>query len=244
MAKIVKGRKQWFEIAAPAIFKGKIIGETTLQDPQSFTGKVFSVNLMNITNDIRKQNTNVFFEAIGYKEGMIQTKIIGYDMTPSSVKRMVRRGRDKVKASFVCKTSDGVNIRIKPIAITISKVNGSVVRSLSKRLVQDITRKVNKATFEGLISNLLSQRLQMEWRDQLKKVYPLKFFEVVSLKIESSKKGLKNLVEVSEEEQVEEKEEEDYQEEEAQEENKEAKKKKTKDESQETEETEEASIEG
>ncbi|MFC1704884.1 hypothetical protein ACFLZ6_00975 [Nanoarchaeota archaeon] len=197
MAKVTKGKKQWVSILAPAMFRGRSIGDILILEPQSFVGKSFSVNLMNITNDLRKQNTRVFFEATDYKEGKLNTKICGYEIIPSSIKRTVRRGRDKVTISFVCRTADGVHVRVKPIAITISKINGSANRGMVKKLIEELSKKIKKLTFENLVNNLINQRIQLSWRDELKKVYPLKFFEVRSVTIEKSKKGLKNVVEVS-----------------------------------------------
>ncbi|MBW2980656.1 hypothetical protein KY360_04525 [Candidatus Woesearchaeota archaeon] len=199
MAKVTKGKKQWYQIVAPAMFRNRTIGEILLLEPSPFIGKTFAVNLMNITNDIRKQNTNVFFEASGFKEGKINTKVCGYEIMPSSIKRLVRRGRNRINISFVCRTSDGVHIRVKPIAITYSKISSSVMRSLSKKIVEELTKKVRKASFETLISNLINQRLQLDWRDEFKKVHPLKFFEIRSIKIERTKRGLKEVPVVPEE---------------------------------------------
>jgi len=125
MPKVTKAKKQWYQIVAPEMFRGKSLGEVILFKPESFLGKTFSVNLMNVVSDVRKQNINIFFEASGLKEGRINTKVVGYEMMPSSVKRLVRRGKNKIDLSFVCRTSDGTHVRIKPILITFSKATGS-----------------------------------------------------------------------------------------------------------------------
>jgi ribosomal protein S3AE len=199
MAKIVKGKKQWYPIIAPAMFRNRIIGEISLMDPNAFIGKIFSVNLMNITNDIKKQKMNMFFEASGFKDGKIQTKVFGFETMPSSVKRLSRRGRDKITTSFVCKTSDDIAVRLKPVVVTLSKTKGSVTRTMSKKLIAEITKKVKKVNFENLINDLITRRIQGSWYDTLKKVYPVKIFDVICAKKELSKKALKQLIEVSEE---------------------------------------------
>ena len=202
MPKVTKGKKQWYNIAAPEMFRGKSLGEVTLLEPKSFIGKVFSVNLMNIINDVRKQNTNVFFEASEIREGRINTNVIGYEMMASSLKRLIRRGRNKLDLSFVCLTSDGIHVRIKPIVITFANANSCVRRALGKKIVEEVSRRVKKTTFENLISNTLNRRMQQGWYDACKKIYPIKIFDIRAIKIEKSKRGLKQVIEVPEEKEV------------------------------------------
>ena len=202
MPKVTKAKKQWYQLIAPEMFRGKSLGEVILLEPESFLGKIFSVNLMNVISDARKQNINMFFEASGVKDGKINTKVSGYEMMPSSVKRMVRRGKNKLDMSFVCRTSDGVHVRIKPIIITFSDANSTVRRALGKKVIEEITKRVRKTSFDNLIGNLINRRMQQGWYEVCKKVYPIKIIDIRSIKVEKSKRGLKHVIEVPEEKEV------------------------------------------
>ena len=102
-------------------------------------------------------------------------------MASSAIRRIVRRGSDRLDESFVCETSDGKKVRIKPMAITKTITNSAVHRSLRKMLVGSLVKIVKKHTFDSLINEVITSKLQMEVKAELKKVYPLKAVELTSL---------------------------------------------------------------
>ena len=65
MAKPKVAKKEWYPIIAPKIFKGVVIGETVVYDPDKMIGKSMSENLMNLTNFI------IFFRPIQIPQKVI-----------------------------------------------------------------------------------------------------------------------------------------------------------------------------
>ena len=60
--KLVKvKKKRWCQIIGPKIFRDTILGETAVIDPNMLINRALTVNLMTLTNDIKKQNINVSF---------------------------------------------------------------------------------------------------------------------------------------------------------------------------------------
>ena len=58
--KLTKAKKKtWVKIHAPKIFNEQIIGETLVADSSLTIGKPITVNLMNLTGDIKKQQINI-----------------------------------------------------------------------------------------------------------------------------------------------------------------------------------------
>ena len=64
----VKARKRWFDVLATKDFNETVIGETPALAPEQIVGRVISVNLMNITGNIKKQNINVKFKITGIRD--------------------------------------------------------------------------------------------------------------------------------------------------------------------------------
>ena len=51
-------KKQWYHIVAPKQFDEVVIGETLVGEPSAMLGKTLSHSLMNLANDVKRQNIN------------------------------------------------------------------------------------------------------------------------------------------------------------------------------------------
>ncbi|MBU1205017.1 MAG: hypothetical protein KKE93_03865 [Nanoarchaeota archaeon] len=199
-----KLKKKWYQILAPKEFNEALIGETPSLDPRLLIDKVVTVNMMNLTRDIKKQNIIMRFKVTGLKENKAQTEVIGYQIIHTFIKRIIRRGRDNLHDSFVCKTSDEKNVRLKPLIITVNKTKGVVINSLMKALRTNLTEYVRKITYKELVNELVSHKLQSNLKNPLRKIYPLRSFEIKEMILETEKKVIdkkevKEKVEVKEE---------------------------------------------
>ena len=181
MAKTKVAKKEWYPIIAPKIFRGAVLGETPVYEPDKMIGKSMSENLMNLTNDVKKQNIKVVFEIVNVENNRALTEITGYKMVPSSVKRLVRRNIEKVDMSFSCSTSDNKKIRIKPLIITRFAVSSSVGAKIRKNAEEFITKYVQGITYDNLANDLITHNLQDSLRAGLNKVYPLRVCEIRSM---------------------------------------------------------------
>ena len=203
-SKASKIKKKWYQILASKEFNEILIGETPSFDPRLLIGKVIRVNLMNITRDIKKQNTNIKFKITGLIENKAQTEIIGYQIMPTFIKRIIKRGRNNLHDSFVCETSDGKRVRVKTLIITIHKTKGAVTNSLTNSMKVNLKDYVKKIRYKELIHELISYKLQINLKNSLKKIYPLRNCEIKEMILEAEKKAVgekeeKEKVEVKEE---------------------------------------------
>lgn len=171
-------KKQWFPIIAPKQFDNVVLGETLVYEPGAMLGKTLSHSLMNLTNDMKRQNIKIHFKIVEVDNGKAKTSIIGYEIIPSSVKRFVRRSSEKMDVSFACETSDNVFIRVKPLVITKSDVKGSVAAKLRNSVVSFLAGTIKKMPYDEFIGDLISHKLQALMRENLSKIYPLKVCEI------------------------------------------------------------------
>jgi len=190
-------RKRWYKILSPKLFNETIIGETPAFEPSNLTGRTVKLNLMNITRDMKNQNVNITFEVDAIVGENAKTQIKKYELLPASIKRMVRRRKNRIDDSFLCKTSDNIQVRLKPMILTRNITKGSVVKALRKSVVQQSTETIGKMRYEDLMREIIGYRFQRNMRDFLKKVYPLKSVEIRVINVEKDKKAAK--VEVTEE---------------------------------------------
>lgn len=193
-------KKQWYNILAPKQFENAVIGETLVYEPQSMMGKTLSHSLMNLTNDTKRQNVNIHFKVVEIEGDKAKTKIIGYEIIPSSVKRFVRRNSEKMDLSFNCDTADNVSLRVKPLVITKADVKGSVAAKLRNNVISFLAKTIKKMTYDEFLSELLTHKLQAMMRENLNKIYPLKVCEIRYAGIEAREKPQEAKAEVMEQE--------------------------------------------
>lgn len=177
--KIIK--KKWLQIRAGKFFDSELLGECYVASPDLLMGRTVAANLANLTGDIRQQSVTLKFIVNSMEGETGIADVIGYQMASSAIRRIVRRGSDRLDESFVCETSDGKKVRIKPMAITKTITNSSVHRSVRKMLINSLVQIVKKHTFDSLINEAITSKLQMEVKADLKKIYPLKAVELTSL---------------------------------------------------------------
>ncbi|MCF7860860.1 hypothetical protein K9M79_01335 [Candidatus Woesearchaeota archaeon] len=174
-------KKKWYKIVAPKIFNETVLGETSVVTPEEAFGKPLKLSLMNITNDMKKQNINVSFVIDTLQGSNLTTRTTGYEMIPAAIKRLVRRRRNRLDESFMCYTQDKILIRIKPFMLTRSKTIGSNVYNLRMMMIEKVVSYVAGQTFDRLISLIVSHKLQNDIRHELNKAYPMKNFEIRKL---------------------------------------------------------------
>ena len=121
-----KRKKIWYQIVAPNIMNNEPLGETNVYDKEQIPGKTLRLNLSTITNNMKRQNLDVTFKVTTVVENKAITTITGTALTSSFLKRLVRRGRDKIDDSFTVKTKDQKVIRIKPFITTMNRTSKSV----------------------------------------------------------------------------------------------------------------------
>ncbi len=192
-AMIVK-KKVWTQVIAPDLFNNQQIGETYLEDPQLAIGRHVTVSLMTLTGDPQRQNVAISFKIHKAENNQLFTKMIGYSIVPAAVRKMMRRSRERVDDSFVVKTQDDVTVRVKPVLITRGRAKSSVLVDLRRTMRMTIARALAKLKFIDFMKDLVAHKFQRELQDTLRKIYPLQVCELRDAHIETSEKGLKNIL--------------------------------------------------
>ncbi|MDP7243772.1 MAG: hypothetical protein QF568_00340 [Flavobacteriales bacterium] len=180
-AKVIK--KEWYPILAPKIFQNTVLGETYVYEPEQMVGKGITKNLMNLTNDVKRQNININFEVVNVQNGKAFTNVTGYYMVQSSIKRLIRRNIEKIDMSFSCKTSDNKNLQVKPLLITRAATTGSVATKIRKNAQNFLIKYISSISYDNFINDLVSHKLQNSLRKDLNKIYPLRVCEIRSMEI-------------------------------------------------------------
>lgn len=190
-ATLKKKKKSWYGMYAPRSMNSLFLGESTVYNKEDLNSKKLKLNLSTFTNDIRKQNTDVSFSVVTVVDNRAVTEVIGLDLTAAYLKRLVRRGRNKVDDSFLAKSKDKKIIRVKTIMITKSRTNRSVTSRLRLELRSVLKKMLKITNAEDFFNSLINQRVQKDFKDKLSKIYPLKYVDVRSASFEKERIGVK-----------------------------------------------------
>ncbi len=171
-------KKVWVKLVAPPAFGKADLGEASVEDPRQAIGKTVTANLMTLTRDPKKQGINVRFIVRKMHESHAETIFNRYRLMPASIKRMVRRNKNRLDHSFKCKTSDGVLLILKPIVLTMNKCNRSVIQALRKKVVSFLFYNVGKKTFDQFVQELITAKIQISLKRSLSKLYPVAICEL------------------------------------------------------------------
>lgn len=194
-----KKKKNWYTIVAPKVLNNVSLGETYVYNKENIIGKTMKLNLSTFTNDMRRQNLDVKFQIIAFADNKATTTITGLALTQSYMKRLVRRGRDKVDDSFLVKSKDGKVIRVKPLMVTNSRTSMSVNSRIRLEARKILARYVNSKNYEDFFHDVMMIKLQKEMKEALSKIYPLKQFEIrQALLAKKTKQRLSEVVETDE----------------------------------------------
>lgn len=176
-------KKVWYPILAPRMFNNQIIGDIPLREAEKAEGRYVSVNLMTLTNDIKTQNITMRFLITGIKEGKAQTEVEGYKISPTSLKKMVRRSGDKIDHSFTAESKDGKKTRIKFILVTTKKAANSTMTDLRKRAEIELKKQLKKMNYADFMREVVIHKLQRDYKKKLSDIFRIKTFELKAINL-------------------------------------------------------------
>lgn len=178
-------KKVWIPIIAPKMFNEQMVGETPANSAQESVGRVVEVNLMILTGESKKQSINAKLIITEIKEGKAHTKLIRYEINPPSIKRLVRRKKNRIDESLVYQTKDGQKVRIKPFILTVALTKSSVVSEIRKRIKVFLYKTIAQTTYEDLFRMVIDNKLQRELGQSISKMHPIKTVEIRVLHLEN-----------------------------------------------------------
>ncbi|MBS3108316.1 hypothetical protein J4409_00425 [Candidatus Woesearchaeota archaeon] len=173
MAAVAKKKKKWYSIYAPSTFRGQHIGETMAVESSSLIGRTVYVNLMNLIEDPKKQNYRILFKVVKIEGEKAVSDLMSYEMILTYVKRMMRKGVEKIEDSFIVQSNDNIKIQVKPMLLAKNKVKNSVATAIRKTARGFIGEMAGKQTYSDFMYGVALSKIQRQLRENINKVYPL-----------------------------------------------------------------------
>ena len=194
--RVVKGKvlkKEWYPIKSTKSFNSTDLGDGYVSSPDQLLDRHLTVNLANLTGDMRQQGTSLRFKISEVDNGVGVAGIVGYEASSSQLKRFVRKGVDRLDDSIECKTGDDFSVRVKPFAITKTSTSKYKVRLIRNFLRQELIREIRKQNYDSLIRSIIANKLQSDLKSKVKSIFPLRTLSIRKLElVEKGRPLLKN----------------------------------------------------
>ena len=174
-------RKVWIEIYAPdRVFNGILLGETIVNrdEVERALGRTIELNLAFITGNFKYQNYKVKFKANRLSGGKLYSELVEISLYDAYIRRIVRKGTSRIDDSFVVRTKDGIDVRVKPLVITRYKANRRQRSSIRKTYKEFLVNKIQTLEFYDLVEKVINYEIQEEVRPVLNKIFPVDRVEI------------------------------------------------------------------
>lgn len=170
-------RKFPVKVQAPEYLSSVELGESSVTDLNSVVGKTSKMNMMYVTGNVKNQNIRLTFKITEVNSGLAKTTVSVYEQIPYYLGRFVKKGSDLVEDSFTVKSKDGLSVRVKPFIVTKQNTSTMVLSSIRLKFREVAKKEFESISYDEIMSSIISGKYQNVFRNELKKVFPLKVFE-------------------------------------------------------------------
>lgn len=182
--KLVK--KKWYDIVTSGHFDNVKVGETLLDDSNKLVGKPVAVNVMNLTGNYKQQSITLDYTVTKVEGDRGIAEFRAFRLSPSFIKRIVRRRSTRIDHSFVAKTKDGELLRLKPMIIARNHISTDLKNEIRKAATISLIKKVSSMSADEVLGSLLGLGIQRDLKRELGEFCPIKLVEIrVAEKVES-----------------------------------------------------------
>jgi small subunit ribosomal protein S3Ae len=169
-----KKKKRWFSLMPPSFFNQKPIAELLSDELSNLVGKKMSINLNQITKDFRHQDNKLLLLISGTSGQLLKTDFVGFETSFPSVKRLIRRRRDRIDLRVIIKTKDNVECVIKFVLVTYKNAANAILTKVRHALSAHIKKIASTKNFMDLANDVVRNKLQRELVPVIRKVFPVR----------------------------------------------------------------------
>ena len=184
ISRVKAKKKVWFKVISPRVFGQKEIGESYLSSAQSAVGRKLKVNLKELTGNVRDQNVYINLQINKLDANNLNTSVIGYQIAPAYIKRLVRKNADRIDGYFIFKTKGGKRVILKSLIVTLNKTQRSTKSQLNNELGTLLKEEISKVGFDTFVNDLVHYKIQGSMKKKLRKIFPLKEVAIRVLKLQ------------------------------------------------------------
>lgn len=172
-------RKKWIHLISSSTFKEKVLGETVTEKPEIVQGRTIKVNARNVVDETRKGFFTLKFKVEEVRNDKGLCVLVGHEIKPGYVKRIVRKGTSKIESVKEYSFKDGKKIRLKSMAVTRMKTARKQKTGVLKALEAELMAQAEQKPYEEFIKLVIEGKIQPQIEGKINKVVPIKSVDVI-----------------------------------------------------------------
>ncbi|MGP6220625.1 30S ribosomal protein S3ae [Caldiplasma sukawensis] len=169
--------KKWYTILAPNQIGGKEIGTTIGANESEIIGRTIEVPISDLSGNFKRTNSKVVFKIVNVSGLKCSTMFIGHYVGDDYIRRLVRRGRERIDIIEKIKTVDNYVFSLKIVAITDGNITSSKRIEVRNKILESVYDKTKNMDMFEFIRYVISEESLNEIINNLKEVYPVKKIE-------------------------------------------------------------------
>ena len=168
--------KKSFDIKAPALFQGKIIGSTVAYGPKELPGRVILLSLAEVSGDMnpRQQRIKLRLKIDNVLGNTATTIFLGSQIAQDFERSLTRRRTSKIYVNQDVTTKDNKKLRVKTILVTSRQINSSRKAAIRQKYVQFLDTEAKTQAMGEFIINAINGRLAPKTKKLISPIYPLR----------------------------------------------------------------------
>ena len=178
MAKVTKlktrkGKKKWFPVKAPKIYKNKDLPQITAYEPSELVGRMIMINMKEITGSGRDSNTRAKFEIVKVQGDTAMTESRGFFVSDAQVSRVGRKAVTRIESVFYVNDKNGAKIKFKILLGSKNAMSKAVQHEIRKLSESSIEKTVKKMDSESVFTVEAIKKFSTEIKKLSKPIYPI-----------------------------------------------------------------------
>ncbi len=192
--------KSWYTIDAPSYFGEKEIGLSPSSDQKYLVNRTIAVPVSDFTGNFKKSSSMVIFKVSDVIGKKCSTVFTGYEVSEDTIRRMVRRRKERIDIITNIKTKDLYKVAVKLVLVADAKLTETKRIEIRNTIINYITEKISNMELGEFALYIIGDDVYNELVNSLKNVYPIRKIEI--RKIEVLGKGSPEIAQPETEEPV------------------------------------------
>jgi small subunit ribosomal protein S3Ae len=170
--------KVWYSILTPAYLGEKEIATSPGIDPKSMNGRKIEMPVSDLTGNFKKTNVKMVFRVNECQGNRCFTSFVGSYVSDDSIRRMVRRRKERIDVIEKEYTRDGYLLAVKVVGVSDVKLISNKRADIRLTLEKFLKEKISTSNLLDLVSYLIGDEVLNEMSRAIRQIYTMKKLEI------------------------------------------------------------------
>ena len=170
--------KVWYSILTPSYMGEKEVATSPAIEPSVMIGRKIEVPIADLTGNFKKTNVKAVFRDENCQGNRCTTVFEGHYITDDSIRRMVRRRKERIDEISKNITKDGYVLAVKVVAVSDIKLISNKRADIRLAIHRFLSEKVSSSLLQDLVPYLIGDDIVNDLAKVTKQIYAVKKIEV------------------------------------------------------------------